>query len=72
MEQMMNFEQEETIEPEKRAEEVEQSNIDEESNIDDLMLNFGTGLNMDVEFDNPNTDLGIGSSGLNLFEPVSF
>ena len=66
MEQMMNFEQEETVNPVKDSEKVE------DSNIDDLMLNFGTGLNMDMEFINPNEDLGIGSSGLDLFQPVNF
>ena len=39
-----------------------------ESNLDEYMLNFDTGLNMDMQFIQSNTDLEIGSDGLNLFE----
>lgn len=62
MEQMMNFEQEESVNPESVQQEIGGDNIDE------YMLNFGTGLNMDMQFIQSGADLGIGSDGLNLFE----
>ncbi len=54
------------IEGEQISEEVKEDN----TNIDEYMLNFGTGLNMDVGFVQPDADLGIGSDGLNLFEEL--